>query len=131
MKLLIAVDELNIQQLIPYIQEFLIKHRTEFLQQNSISIFYQHEMFIDLWNFCFEEICKEPKFLFNSNEFINLKAPLLELLLKRDDLVMDEVEIWESLLKWCFAEQDINSDPANWSEDEITKIKKSLDKFTQ
>ena len=103
-----AVDELNMQKhLIFYIQEFLIKHRTEFLEQNSISIFeiaYQHEMFIDLWNFCFEEICKESKNLFNSNEFINLKAPLLELLLKRDDLVIDEVEIWESLLKWCFAE---------------------------
>src|SRR5438552_304298 len=30
LKLLIAVDELNIQQLIPHVQEFLIEHKTEF-----------------------------------------------------------------------------------------------------
>jgi len=52
--------------------------------------------------FCFEKICEEPKILFNSNKFLNLKAPLLEFLLKRDDLNMNEIEIWENLLKWCF-----------------------------
>ncbi|GBC21504.2 hypothetical protein GLOIN_2v574542 [Rhizophagus irregularis DAOM 181602=DAOM 197198] len=35
LKLLIAVDELNIQQLISYIQEYLIEHQTEFLHQNQ------------------------------------------------------------------------------------------------
>ena len=38
LKLLIAVDELNIQQLIPYIQEFLIEHQTEFLHQKPTGI---------------------------------------------------------------------------------------------
>ena len=105
LKLLIAVDELNIHTLISHIQEFLIKHQPEFLHQNPTGILetvYQHE-FTDLWNFCLEEICEEPKILFNSDKFIILKAPLLELLLKRDDLDMDEIEIWESLLKWGFA----------------------------
>ena len=132
LKLLIAVDELNLQQLVFYIQEFLIKHKTEFLRQNSTTILeitYQQEMFTDLWNFCFEVICNEPKILFNSDEFINLKAPLLELLLERDDLNMNEVEIWENLLKWCFAEQNINNDPENWSKDDITKIERSLHRF--
>ena len=52
LKLLIAVDELNMQQLISYIQEFLIEHITEFLQQNPTGIleavYYQHETFTDL-----------------------------------------------------------------------------------
>src|SRR3954452_16696412 len=81
LRLLIAVDELNIQQLISYIQEFLIEHKAEFLQQNPTGILetvYQHETFTDLWNFCLEKICKEHKILFNSDQFINLKAPLLE-----------------------------------------------------
>ncbi|CAB4389205.1 unnamed protein product [Rhizophagus irregularis] len=34
LKLLIAVDELNIQQLVSHIQEYLIEHQTEFLYQN-------------------------------------------------------------------------------------------------
>jgi hypothetical protein len=122
------VDELNIQQLIPHIQEYLIKHQTEFLYQNPIDILeiiYQHETFTELWNFCL----KEPKILFNSDKFINLKAPLLELLLKRDDLNMDEIEIWEGLLKWCFSQQNIDNDPIKWSKDEITEIERSLSKF--
>src|SRR5436305_11857736 len=132
LKLLIAVDELNIQQLIPYIQEFLIEHQAEFLHQNPTGILetvYQHESFMDLWNFCLGKICEEPKILFNSDNFINLKAQLLELLLKRDDLNMEEVEIWESLLKWCFAQQNVKDDPSNWSKDDITKIERSLHRF--
>src|SRR3989440_5125907 len=98
LKLLIAVDELNIHPLISHIQEYLIEHQAEFLHQNPTGILetvYQHETFIDLWNFCLEVICEEHKMLFNSDQFINLKTPLLELLLKRDDLNVDEVIIWE------------------------------------
>ena len=65
LKLLIAVDELNIQPLISHIQEFLIEHKTEFLNQNPTGILetvYQHETFTDLWNFCLEKICEEPRF---------------------------------------------------------------------
>src|SRR5439155_14509617 len=53
----------------------------------------------------------------------------LELLLKRDDLGMDEIEIWEGLLKWCFAQQFMKDDPANWSKDDIIKIERSLHRF--
>src|SRR2546430_11121120 len=132
LKLLIAVDELNVQQLIPYIQEFLIEHQTEFLHQSPIGILetvYQHETFTDLWNFCLEIICEEPKILFNSDNFINLKAPLLELLLKRDDLYLNEIEIWKNLLKWCFAQQNMTNDPTKWGKEDITKIERSLHRF--
>ena len=59
LKLLIAVDELNIQRLISHIQEFLIEHQAEFLQQNPTGILetvYQHETFTELWKFCLEKI---------------------------------------------------------------------------
>src|SRR5437868_4917357 len=132
LKLLIAVDELNIQPLISHIQEYLIEHQTEFLHQNPTGILetvYQHETFTDLWNFRLEIICEEPKILFNSDKFINLKAPLLELLLKRDDLNVDEIEIWESLLKWCFAQQNMKNDPTQWSKEDITKVERLLHRF--
>ncbi|EXX76650.1 hypothetical protein GLOIN_2v1478619 [Rhizophagus irregularis DAOM 181602=DAOM 197198] len=132
LKLLIAVDEINIQQLVFYIQEYLIKHQTEFLHQNAISILetvYQHETFTDLWNYCLQIICEEPKILFDSGNFINLKVQLLELLVKRDDLNIDEIEIWEGLLKWCLSQQNMENDPTKWSKDDITKIERSLHRF--
>src|ERR1700744_4045836 len=132
LNLLIAVDELNIQQLVSHLQEYLIEHQTEFLHQNPtgiLEIVYQHENFTDLWDFCLEKICEEPKILFNSDKFINLKAPLLELLLKRDDLNMEEIEVWESLLRWCFIQQNMENDPTKWSKDDSTKIERSLYRF--
>jgi hypothetical protein len=131
LKLLIAVNELNINPLISHIQEFLIEHQTEFLYQNSIDILdvYQHERFAALWNFCLVKICEEPKILFDSDKFINLKTPLLELLLKRDDLNMSEIEIWERLLRRCIIKQNIKNDPTKWSKEDTTKIKRELNRL--
>ncbi|CAB4430898.1 unnamed protein product [Rhizophagus irregularis] len=39
LKLLNAVDEINIETLTKYIQEYLTEHQDEFLQQNPIEIF--------------------------------------------------------------------------------------------
>ncbi|RIA88530.1 hypothetical protein C1645_826214 [Glomus cerebriforme] len=60
--------------------------------------------------FCLEKICENPKILFDSKNFINLKAPLLELLLKWDKLNMEEIKIWNNLLKWCFNQQNVMND---------------------
>ncbi|GBC46118.2 hypothetical protein GLOIN_2v1478619 [Rhizophagus irregularis DAOM 181602=DAOM 197198] len=54
---------------------------------------------------------------------------LLELLVKRDDLNIDEIEIWEGLLKWCLSQQNMENDPTKWSKDDITKIERSLHRF--
>ncbi|RGB33200.1 hypothetical protein C1646_761978 [Rhizophagus diaphanus] len=135
LKLLAIVDELGIQSLISCIQEYLIKHHDEFLQQNPIEILetvYQHESFEQLWNHCLEKICEDPRILFNSEKFINLKSSLLELLLKRDDLYLEEIIIWDGLLKWGVAQNPSISkdeDITKLKKDDITIMKKTLHKF--
>ncbi|RIA81365.1 BTB/POZ protein [Glomus cerebriforme] len=117
LKLLIAVDEFDIQSLITHTQEYLSKHQDEFLQQNPIEI-------LEI------KICKEPEMLFDSDKFINLKAPLLKLLLKRDDLNLDEIVVWNSLLKWSIAQNPtISQDSTKWSKDEITIMERTLHEF--
>ncbi|GBB84974.1 hypothetical protein RclHR1_11570003 [Rhizophagus clarus] len=133
LKLLIAVDELSIHSLISHIQEFLIEHQTVFLHQNPTEVLetvYQNESFKCLWDFCLENICKEPKILFNFENYTSLKPSLLEILLERDDLNIDEIEIWENLLKWCFAQQNnIQDDPTKWNKEDITRVEKELYRF--
>src|SRR3954447_18060015 len=87
--------------------------------------FINTKQFTDLWDFCLEMICEEPKVLFNSDKLINLKTPLLELLLKRYDLDLNEIEIWENLLKWRFVQHNVKNDPTKWSKEDITKVEKS------
>ncbi|RGB36466.1 hypothetical protein C1646_666969 [Rhizophagus diaphanus] len=133
LKLLIAADELNIQTLIMCIQKYLIEHHHEFLQQNSIEILgmiYQHESFIELWNFYLDRICEDPLLLFNSNKFINLNANFLELLLKRDDLNSDEIIIWDSLIKWCLAQHsNISQNVRNWNNEDFKVMEKVINRF--
>ena len=70
--LLMAVDELSIQTLIPCIQEYLINHQYEFVRQNPIEILetlyqvYQHDTFRGLWNIFLETICENPEILFKA-----------------------------------------------------------------
>src|SRR5437763_2271330 len=42
---------------------------------------------------------------------------------------MNEIEIWDSLLMWCFTKQNMVNDPTKWSKDDITKIERSLHRF--
>ncbi|GBB97137.1 hypothetical protein RclHR1_29230003 [Rhizophagus clarus] len=102
LRLLISVDEINIQILINYIQEYLIKDRDGCIQANSIEILekvYQNNAFTDLRNNCIKKICENPERLLNSNHFTSLQTPLLELLFQRDDLSLDEIDIWKSLIR--------------------------------
>ncbi|GBB93251.1 hypothetical protein RclHR1_02140004 [Rhizophagus clarus] len=134
LNLLMAVEELNIQILTQCIQKYLIKHQREFLQQifsiETLEMCYQHESFKDLWNFYLEIISKEPEILFNSNKFINLKAPLLELILKENFLLLDEIVKWDRLIKWSFAKNSsIQHDVKKWNKEEITIMERTFHKF--
>ncbi len=124
-----VVDELNIQTLISCIQKHLINNNKEFLQYNLIEILqtaYQNELFTDLLGYCLDEI----EMIFNSDKFINLEAPLLEFLLKQDDLDLNEIEIWDGLIKWGLAqEQALDQDISKWNQNDINNFKNILYNF--
>src|SRR5439155_25232326 len=44
-------------------------------------------------------------------------------------LNVDEIEIWENLLKWCFAQQNMKNEPTKWSKEDFIKIERSLHRF--
>ncbi|CAB4397973.1 unnamed protein product [Rhizophagus irregularis] len=95
LKLLVATDELGLNILSEYIQEFLIKNQKKFLQNDPIGILevaFQHETFTMLRDYGLEAICEEPNILFGTDKILSLPAQILESLLKQDDLVLDEIE---------------------------------------
>src|SRR6185437_435583 len=77
-----------------------------------------------------DNICEEPEILFNSDEFINLKSSLLELILKQVYLSLEEIIIWDNLLKWAFAQNPtVSKDITKWSKEEITTMEGTLHNF--
>jgi hypothetical protein len=113
----------------------LIKNKERYVQQNSIEILekiYQNNAFRDLQNFCIKKICEDPERLLNSNKFTSLEAPLLELLFSKDDLSLDEIVIWDNLIRWCRAQHpNIPQDPTQWSNDETTAMERTIHRFIQ
>jgi len=133
LKLLIVVNEFNNQPLISCVQEYLIEKQSEFLHQNLVGILetvHQHEAFTNLLEFCLGKICEETEILFNFDKVVNLKAPILELLLKRDDLNLDQIIVWDHLIKWCLAQNPtISQDVSKWSKEEVTVMKRTLHRY--
>jgi hypothetical protein len=108
MNITIASDELNLKKLTKY---FFIKHHQILKKKkdrDSFQIIFHHQSLVDLQEFYLEAICPEPKILFNSNKkFTQLPTQLLEIILKRENLDIDELRSgkWEHLVKWGLAQE--------------------------
>ena len=100
-KILISSNELNLQELIPYLQSVLIKNKKNWLEQNLSSIYqmsFENDSFSDLQKFCTELITKQPEKIFNSPDFTSIPEKALISLIEQDNLEMSDVQIWDHIL---------------------------------
>ncbi|RGB41615.1 hypothetical protein C1646_685167 [Rhizophagus diaphanus] len=72
-------------------------------------------------------MAKFPGKIFISSDLTKFPEKSLTSLIKRDDLQMKEIEIWEIILKWGLA-QNLNliSDPDTWLDDGFKSMKNTL-----
>src|SRR6266542_3709942 len=102
--LLPSADEFGLQLLVTSIQETLIENHYDFIIKNVVEIIeltYQKKSLDKLWEFCLQQICDNPDHLFKSTKFLSFNPSILEIILKRDDFYINEIIIWENLLKWA------------------------------
>ncbi|EXX51721.1 hypothetical protein GLOIN_2v1766367 [Rhizophagus irregularis DAOM 181602=DAOM 197198] len=129
---LVAADELGLDKLIECIQECLLDNK-EFINKDPIStlqVIYQHEPFEDLKNYCLEIISENPRMLFSSEKFPSLEKPIITMILQRDDLNMEEIDIWDSLLRWLFVHYlKINKDHSTWSLEDLKNVKQTIKEY--
>ncbi|CAI2171154.1 9559_t:CDS:2 [Funneliformis geosporum] len=102
--LLIASDELLIvHDLLGHIQDHLINVKTEWLKENFstvLHVVFEREACKDLQNYCMDKICWNPKIIFDSVDFLEFEEYILVALLKHDNLQIEEIELWDYLIKW-------------------------------
>jgi hypothetical protein len=61
---------------------------------------------------------------------LSLPAQILESVLERDDLALDEIEVWDNLIKWAHAQHPtVSKDPSEWTKDESTLMEQTLRKL--
>ncbi|EXX51709.1 hypothetical protein RirG_259280 [Rhizophagus irregularis DAOM 197198w] len=129
---LIAADELGLDKLIERIQYDLIINE-EFAYKDPIGILQiivQYEPFENLKNHCLEIISEDPQILFSSEKFSSLEKPIITMILQRDDLNMEEIDIWDSLLRWLFVHYlKINKDESKWSSEDLVNVKQTIKEY--
>ncbi|EXX74591.1 hypothetical protein RirG_049680 [Rhizophagus irregularis DAOM 197198w] len=75
-------------------------------------------------------MAKSPEKIFESLDFTSLPEKSLVSLIKRDDLQMREVEIWEHVLKWVLEKNPtLLPDPTTWSDNDFNMIENTLQHF--
>ncbi|GBB83322.1 hypothetical protein RclHR1_10050005 [Rhizophagus clarus] len=137
LNLLVTSDELLIDELVTFIQEYLIENQTEWLKNNFVEILhtiFKLESCKRLLDYCLESICENPESLLNSPEFPTLEKNILLELIKRDDLLINEIELWNNIIKWGIAQtSELNekniTDLDKWNKEDFLVLKSTLDPF--
>ncbi|CAG8446935.1 14355_t:CDS:2, partial [Dentiscutata heterogama] len=129
--LLVATDELLLTELSDHVQEYLLHQQNSWLQNNLI-VLWQKVHLIEscrkLQEYCLQIICKNPHYLFESNKFLSMDSSLLEPFLKLDNLQIEEVEIWDYIIRWGVAQNpslDIAKIPS-WTPDNFDALGKTI-----
>ncbi|POG67180.1 hypothetical protein GLOIN_2v1650209 [Rhizophagus irregularis DAOM 181602=DAOM 197198] len=129
-KILVIASKLNLQELIPYIESFLIINKTNWLEQNFDLVYqtsFENDSFLKLQKYCTDFISKDPEKIFNSPNFSTIPERLLITLIQNDNLQMKEIQVWEYVIKWGLAQNpDLPSDPTSFSKDDFNALKNTL-----
>ncbi|CAG8785753.1 20116_t:CDS:1, partial [Racocetra fulgida] len=120
LNILIASDELELLDLAECAQIHLINKCSPWLFSNlvtSFNIICRYSHFNELYNYVLNFIFRNPYSLFDSADLHLLDELALKCLLESDDLELEEIEIWNCLIKWGISKLDENI--ANWSDENI------------
>jgi hypothetical protein len=131
--LLVASDELLLEELFDHVQDYLIKEHNGWVYENFVLVL--HAVFnLDnckrLRDYCLESICENPLQFFISETFPSINKEILFGLLKRDDLQIEEVIVWDYLIKWGIEQTSgLGSNRAEWNRKNYRALKTTLKKF--
>ncbi|RHZ46433.1 hypothetical protein Glove_621g55 [Diversispora epigaea] len=107
-----AADELGILEFLFYSQDYLLSNKITWLKENLVLI-YRDSFGLDsmrkLQEFSVDRIKKYPYLFFDSDDFHTISGQALITIIKDDKLEMEEIEIWNKLIKWGIANTSSNN----------------------
>jgi hypothetical protein len=131
--ILVSASELSLQELVTYLQFYLIENETNWIEQNFNLIHqtsFENNSFLELQKYCTDIISKEPDKIFNSLNFSSISENLLFTTIQSNNLQMSEIQIWEHVLEWGIAQNpELPSDFADYTQDDLNNLKNTLQRF--
>ncbi|RHZ72891.1 hypothetical protein Glove_236g56 [Diversispora epigaea] len=128
--LLIASNELELDELIEHLQTNFVNNNASWLRLNFAQVYrtsYQVKSFKIIRDFCDDIIAKYPNTIFESENFYTLPEDTLISILKKDDLQLEEGKIWEYVIEWGKAKNPtLPTNLDKWTSDNFLSLKKVL-----
>ncbi|RHZ70452.1 hypothetical protein Glove_271g30 [Diversispora epigaea] len=128
--LMIAANEFEIEELTKKLENHLIENKSSWLKSHFSLVYrsiFNGNNFKDLEKFCNDIVAKYPNLIFDAEDFISLQESALVSLLKRDDLQLEEVIVWEYIIKWGIGQNStLPVDLNEWNDENFTTLKTTL-----
>ncbi|RHZ60971.1 hypothetical protein Glove_350g47 [Diversispora epigaea] len=130
--LLIASNELELDELFEHLQNHLVNNGASWLRLNFAHVYqtsHQVKNLEIIQDFCNDIIAKHPNTIFESENFLTLPEDALISILERDDLQLEESKIWEYIIQWGKAKNPtLPTNLAEWTSDNFSTLKETLNK---
>ncbi|KAG9302531.1 hypothetical protein G9A89_007235 [Geosiphon pyriformis] len=135
LEVLVTADELILENMIDHLEDYLIEHRAKELEENFATLqktSFMHDSFKKLQDFCTEIVGEKPAIVLNSQDFTSLSENALVSILIRDDLNIEESEIWEKIVEWGVAKLDSDIHTKKvlyWTDKNFNAFKESIERL--
>ncbi|RHZ89571.1 hypothetical protein Glove_13g206 [Diversispora epigaea] len=130
--LMLANNEFELDELTNELETHLVYTKASWLKTNFFLIYrtiFSKNNFKILENYCNDIIAKHPIIIFDSLDFYSLPVSALESLLKRNDLRIEEIKIWDYVIKWGIAQNPtLSTNLEKWSKEDFLTLKTTLQK---
>ncbi|RGB40518.1 BTB/POZ domain-containing protein [Rhizophagus diaphanus] len=126
---LIASDELELLEIYQQLEKHLLENESDWkFPKDFITLcqFRHDDHFSNLYQVAIDLVCRKPHLIFKSKEFLKMEEDHLIEILKRDDLKLEEIEIWDYLIKWGIKNTDSINNLSKWTSKDFTELEKTL-----
>ncbi|CAG8498553.1 17892_t:CDS:2 [Cetraspora pellucida] len=127
-EMLIASSDLNLTDLIDHLQAHLLTNDTEWIHTNLLKLLYltfTHPLYSTLSKYCQNTFNTQFTQIFSSPEFLNLDEQFLINIIERKDLQIDEIVIWEAVIRWGIGKlPSLSEDVKEWTNKDFIKLRK-------
>src|SRR5688572_5613052 len=100
---MVIANELEFKELSVKLENYLIESKASWLRTHFAFIYhsiFDGNEFSGLKKFYNDIIATLPNLIFESEDFTSLQETALISILKRDDLQVEEIKIWDYVIKW-------------------------------
>ena len=127
-EIVVAADELELLEVYQQLEKCLLENKSAWQLPKDFITICQYDNFTNLYKLALDLVCENPEILFKSKEFLKMKEVHLIQVLRCDELEIEEIEIWEYLIKWGIENTDsiLDDNLTYWTQMDFTELKRTL-----